>query len=105
MPLLSLSSTVVRSPEHMATILGNQKVILGLSSEEYYALNSVGARIWDMIEEPKAVQEIRDALVQGYDVEPARCERDLLALLQQMVEEGLVEVDPTATSQAPVGGR
>ena len=38
------------------------------------------------------VKEIRDVLVSEYQVEPARCERDLIALLSGLADEGLVEV-------------
>lgn len=36
--------------------------------------------------------DIRDALLEKYEVEPDRCERDLLALLQEQAAEGLIKV-------------
>ncbi len=76
----------------MSTDLGDETVIMGLASEEYFSLQDVGARIWEMIQEPKTVKEIRDAILNDYAVEPERCEPDLLAVLQQMAEEGLLEI-------------
>jgi Coenzyme PQQ synthesis protein D (PqqD) len=38
------------------------------------------------------VAEVRDAVVGEYDVEPGRCERDLITLLEQLLAEGLIEV-------------
>jgi hypothetical protein len=52
----------------------------------------VGAAIWKMIETPKTVGEIRAAILARYAVEPERCERDLLADLQDLADEGLIEV-------------
>jgi len=52
----------------------------------------VGSRIWSLIQEPVSASEIRDAILREYDVEPDRCERDLLNLLNEMAIEGLVEV-------------
>jgi len=43
-------------------------------------------------QEPRTVNEIRDILLEEYDVEPKRCKRDLRALLQRLVTEGLMEV-------------
>lgn len=36
--------------------------------------------------------EVRDILLQKYEVEPDRCECDLLALLEELATEGLIEI-------------
>jgi len=59
----------------------------------YYGLNAVGARVWELVQEPKTVTEIRDTLLSEYEVEPNRCEQDLLALLQELAGKGLVKID------------
>ena len=92
MSTISLESTVVRSADQVSTDLGGEVVILGLQSEEYFSLEGVGARIWEMIQEPRTVQEILDAILNNYAVEPERCERDLLAVLGELADEGLVEI-------------
>jgi hypothetical protein len=92
MSAITLASTIVQSSNQVSTDLGNEKVILGLASEEYYSLKEVGARIWERIQEPTTVQEIREAILASYAVEPEQCERDLLAVLQDMANEGLVEI-------------
>ncbi len=85
-------STVVKSSGQVSTDLGKEVIILGVDSEEYYSLEEVGARIWGLIREPKTVRNILDTLLNDYDVEPKRCERDLLAVLQEMADEGLIEI-------------
>ena len=72
--------------------LGGEVAILDLKAGVYYGLDAVGARIWSLIQEPRTVNEIRDILLEEYEVEPERCERDLLALLRRLADEGLVEV-------------
>ena len=76
-----LDSVVVASKEQISTDLGGEAVILGLESSQYYSLNDVGTRIWDLIQEPKTVLDIRDAILDEYEVEPERCETDLLDIL------------------------
>ncbi len=85
-------STVVASSGQVASDLGGEVAILGLKSDKYYGLDAVGARIWELIQRPRLVSEIRDTLVAEYEVEPDRCEVDLLALLQTLSDEGLIEV-------------
>jgi hypothetical protein len=72
--------------------LAGEAVILDITPGIYYGLNAVGARIWKLIQEPRTVNEIRAAVLEEYDVEPDRCERDLLALLQELAARGLIEV-------------
>jgi hypothetical protein len=38
------------------------------------------------------MSDIRYVLLSEHEVEPERCERDLLGLLRRLAEEGLVEV-------------
>ena len=73
--------------------LGGEVAILDLKAGVYYGLDAVGARIWSLIQEPRTVNEIRDILLEEYEVEPERCERDLLALLQRLADEGIIEVE------------
>jgi hypothetical protein len=90
---LSLESTVVVSQNQVACGLGDEVVILNLGDGEYYGLNRVGSRIWAMIQEPVGVAEVRDRLLQEYDeLDPERCTREILHLLEQMAESALIEV-------------
>ena len=92
MSTVLLDSTIVRSSDQVSTDLGGEAVILGIQSQEYFGLEDVGVRIWGIIREPKTVRDILDTLLNDYDVEPKRCESDLLAVLQEMAEEGLIEI-------------
>ena len=90
--MVSGSSTVVAAKDQVSSDLGREVAILDLKAGVYYGLDAVGARIWSLIQEPRTVNEIRDILLEEYDVEPERCERDLLVLLRRLADEGLVEV-------------
>jgi Coenzyme PQQ synthesis protein D (PqqD) len=52
----------------------------------------VGARIWELVQTPRRVGELRDRIVAEYDVEPPEAERDLLDLLADLARRGLVDV-------------
>ena len=90
--LRSLQSVVVVVPEQLSCDLSGEAAILSLTSGTYYGLNAVGGRIWTLIREPQVVQGILERLLAEYDVEASRCETDLIALLQELTDEGLVEV-------------
>jgi len=98
MSKILLDSTIVSSSNQVSTDLGEEAIILGLQSEEYFVLKDVGTRIWDMIQEPVTVKEVLGVLLKEYEVEPDRCEHDLLALLQQMADEGLINIKDAETT-------
>lgn len=89
---LSDRSTVVAGKDQVSCDLAGEVAILHVKKGVYYGLDPVGARIWELIQEPRTLGEVRDAILDEYEVEPERCERDLLALLGRLAEEGLVEI-------------
>lgn len=89
---LTESSTVVAAPDQISSSLGQEAVILQLTQGMYYGLDEVGARIWEMLKEPRSVREIRDSIVAEYDVAPETAARDLIGLLTELARRGLIEV-------------
>lgn len=91
---LALSSTVVVSPHQVSTDLGDETVILGAEAGHYYGLNEVGARIWSLIQQPTRVSALCDTIAAEYDVSPDACARDVLELLGELEDKGLIHVRP-----------
>ncbi len=85
-------STIVVSQDQVSCDLSGESAILNLKAGVYYGLNEVGTRVWKLIQEPKRVSELRDAILEEYEVEPHRCEADIMVLLQDLLQNGLIEV-------------
>ena len=95
---ISFSSSVVAAEGQVFSDLGDEVAILDLKGGTYYGLNAVGARIWGLIQVPRNVEEIYEVLMSEYEVEPHRCKHDLVVLLQDLAEQGLIEIrDGTST--------
>ncbi len=86
------SSIVVAAEEQISSDLGGESVILNMKTGVYHGLNEVGARVWDLIEKPKAVKEIKQVLLKEYEVEPDVCTNDLFSLLNNLKTAGLIKV-------------
>ena len=95
---LSGRSTVVAAKDQISCDLAGEAAILNIKSGTYYGLDPVGARIWKLIQQPRSVDEVRQALLDEYEVEPERCDRDLLVLLEKLLAEGLIEVKEEAAA-------
>lgn len=87
---LCSQTVVVASKDQISCDLGEEAAILGMKDSVYYGLNPVGAQIWRLLQSPRSIGEIRDVIVNEYDVTAQRFESDLIGLLQQMLQAGLV---------------
>lgn len=83
-----------RSPSILFGEIGDDVVALSVSRGLCYGMENVTATVWGLLEEPRSLNHICNALAQQYEVDPNRCRDEVAALLSQMQEEGLVE--PTA---------
>jgi hypothetical protein len=83
---------VVAADHVISADLGAEKALLSMRDGVYYGLNTVGAAIWELISEARPVWEIRDSIVARFDVDPERCERDVLKVLAELKRSGLIEV-------------
>lgn len=96
---MNLCSRIKVPYEVMARPVGDETVILDIASGAYYGLDAVGARMWDLIGAGHSLAEIRDRLLQEYDVEGERLEHDLLKLVDELWSHGLVEVGEDAVRE------
>jgi len=92
MAIISESSTVVVTKDQVSCDLSGEAAILNLKSGVYFGLNTVGASIWKLIQEPRTVKEIRDSILEEYEVGSNRCEQDILEILQELSSRGLIEI-------------
>ena len=97
--MITSATKVVASNDQVSCDLAGEAAILNLKNSAYYGLDPVGARIWHLIQKPTTVAAVRDTIVEEYDVEPVRCERDLLDLLQKLGAEGLIEIQDETTAE------
>lgn len=84
--------TIVAARDLVSSALADETVLLNFKSGVYYGLDAVGTLIWNLIQQPRTVKELRDAILNEYQVEPEQCERDLLALLEKLKAARLIEL-------------
>jgi hypothetical protein len=90
---LDSASVIVAAEDHPAATVAGDTVILATAAGRYFGVNAVGARIWQLVQAPTSVAAIRDAIVSEYDVEPQRCEADVIKLVREMLQVKIVKVN------------
>jgi len=72
--------------------LQDESVILNLDSERYFGLDNVGTRILTVLTKSESIQAAYESLLAEYDVDHAVLRQDLLALIENLLQQGLVQV-------------
>ena len=89
---MNMSDKVTIPAQVMAREVGEETVILDLASGTYYGLDPVGARIWQLMAEGQTLVQVCDVILVEYEVAREDIERDMLALVQALLERQLVNV-------------
>ena len=87
---LTLAQRVIRSDEALFQEISGEAVLLDLASEQYFGLDAIGTRIWTLLADDDRLQSVHDRLCAEYDADPNHIATDLLALVNQLAEAGLV---------------
>ena len=93
--MLSLDSSFNIPSSVLFTTVDQDIVLLNTRTNKYYALDEVGARFWNLLSESKTLREAHQSLLEEYEVESSQLEQDLLELLADLQENGLVEIAQT----------
>lgn len=87
------TTIVVAQNQVFGKLPDGDMAILDTEAGVYFGLNSVGARIWEIIQEPTKLKDIREQLLAEYDIDNETCNRELLALIDQLKSNGLIEIE------------
>ena len=59
-----------------------------------YSFNGTGSLIWQLLDAPKSLAELIDAVEREYDVEQEQAQKDVKQFLSDMLSVGLLDVRP-----------
>lgn len=90
---IRLSSRVEPSPDALVQRTGDEAIVLDIASEKYFGLNEVGLRLWSLLTDDPSLARAHQQLLAEYDVEAPVLERDLIGIIGELAEAGLVRVD------------
>ena len=83
---------VARAEESLSATLDGEAVLLQPEAGMYYGMNDVATVLWERLEEPATVADLRAELRSEFDVEAAVADRDLRAFLADLEAADLVEI-------------
>ena len=80
-----------RRDEVIAQRVGDTAVLVDLSSNRIYELNTTGARVWELLDTARSVDALVGALVNEFETEPHVVKHEVVQIVGEFAKEGLIE--------------
>ena len=94
-----LEGTVKVPPDVLAQRLpDDESVFLNLATEQYYGLDATGTAMWAALTETGSVAAALERLTGEFDVDRDVLARDLHAIVERLVAQGLIELEGGSAS-------
>jgi len=83
--------TSFRLNDHtLVSNINNDLVFFDTDKGMYYGVNSIGAVLWEHIQQQKTLGELIATLLERFDVNEERCWQDVTKVLDQMIAKQLI---------------
>jgi hypothetical protein len=79
-----------RSKDTAFRIINDEAVIMNLTTGDYYSINEVGARIWDLCDGGHSIRDIALFISQEFDAAEETAGQDVMELLNDLSGEKLI---------------
>ena len=86
-------TVIVRKAGMDTTDLDGEKVMMDLDKGEYFMINEVGGRIWDIIQQPISFKAIINILLNEYDIEENICRESVITFIERLEEMELANME------------
>ncbi|PLX01295.1 MAG: PqqD family protein [Marinilabiliales bacterium] len=90
--MITADTKIQRKQDIVFNRMDNEVVMLNLEKGEYYGLDEIGSRIWDIIEDEISFQNLIQKLMEEFEVEESMCAADTKDFLMDLHEKKLLVI-------------
>ena len=90
METLDLTAKIVRDSDIIATDMDGDTVMMSIEHGKYFGLTGIGGFLWDQLENPISVQELRENVLKEFDIDESTCEADVIEFVENLLESKIV---------------
>ncbi len=98
--MISFAERITVPTNVLIRFLDQESVLLNLSTERYFGLDSVGTRMWQLLTSARSIEDAYLQLVEEFDVNPQVLRTNLSDLLEHLIENGLITAQPADVGTA-----
>ena len=88
---MELNTLISRNPEMLAVDMDDEVVMMDVTNGDYFGLNTVGAYIWNLLEQEQTIAMILENAQQHFTAENTeQIQQDVYTFLTELQEKKLV---------------
>lgn len=88
--MISLESCPKRGEQVIAQKAANEFLLLNMEDGNYYSLNEIGGRIWELCDGKRSVSQVVATLATEYEAPCATLQNDVIELLEDFHKGKLI---------------
>ena len=101
---MKLTDRAAVRPEVITRRVGDEAVILDVTSGVYFGLNGTGARVWQLLTAGMTLAAVCEVMAAEYETGIAELQRDVLGLARELSARGLISVTVAPPTTDPEKG-
>ena len=87
---MNLDTKLTIPPQVMSRMVGDETVLLDLSSGVYFGVDGVAKVIWESVADGKSLGEAAAEIAAEFEVDEATAQADVVAFVSDLIERGLL---------------
>lgn len=88
---LSDTDKLMKRDTVLSTDLGDEYVMMDIDSGDYFSLDGVSRRIWELLDTPASPDDLVTALIGEYDVDAETCKAEVTSFLQDLLDANILQ--------------
>ncbi|HFD12781.1 MAG TPA: PqqD family protein [Crenotrichaceae bacterium] len=89
---LTSSSLIRRNKEIISSEIDCETVMMDLNLENYFGLEAIGTRIWQLLENETTLQALCEQLTEEFEVGWDQCMEDVRTFLGELSAQNMIQV-------------
>ena len=90
--MITAETIISRRREVVSSDIDGEVVMMSIEKGNYYGLDLIASRIWELMEKRIKVADLIGALTEEYEVTREDCEKDLMPFLNDLLAQKLIEI-------------
>jgi hypothetical protein len=93
MQVINDDSIIKRNTDILFNKLDDEFVMMSISKGQYYGLDNIASRIYELIEPPITLKKLIVKLLEEYEVDKEKCKKDVSNFVLQLAEKEIVVIE------------
>lgn len=91
---ITLNTAISRDCEVLYAPVGTEEaVMMSIAKGQYFGLNAVASRIWELLDRSQSVAQLCAQLSEEFEVDAQICEAEVMKFVQDLMDNGLIHAD------------